>query len=71
MKATMTRPSASVEWDRMPSSASVESAPLFCSRSSASETSAATTKTPIVMSMENRKEMATPSRAECAMVSPK
>ena len=67
----MTSPIASVECDRMPSSASVDSVPRRSSSSSATDTSAAMTNTPAVRLVPSRKESATPSSAECAIVSPK
>ncbi|MNL56670.1 hypothetical protein D3C87_1801800 [compost metagenome] len=68
---TSTRPTASVEWLNMPSSASIDSVACRCSTISAPATSAATAKTPSVMLMDSRIDSATPSSAECAMVSPK
>ncbi len=71
MKATMTRPIASVAWLRMPSSASADSPWRFCRTIRISETSAATTKTLTIRLSEKNSDSATPSNAEWAMVSPK
>ena len=71
MNATMTSPRARVEWDRMPSSASVGRAWRSCNAKSARETRTATANTPAITEMFSRKARATPSSAEWDMVSPK
>ncbi|MCY1247216.1 hypothetical protein D9M72_605290 [compost metagenome] len=71
MKATMTRPIDSAECERMPSSASVDSAPRRCRNKSRTDTAAATMNTATIRLRSRSSDSATPSSAECAMVSPK
>lgn len=71
MKATMTRPMASAEWDRMPSNASDDSACRRWRKISRIETADATRKTLTTRLSCNSSESATPSSAEWAIVSPK
>ncbi len=71
MKATSTRPIAKAEWERMPSSASADSDWRLCSARSSSDTTTATPKTAISRLIWKNSDSATPSSAECAIVSPK